>query len=84
MHDRHRIRPTSTVYAPYAWAFMSTKEEYLYCKVLHACIVSLKYHWLQKLVVEDVENALMNAASQFFPPILFSHPLFYIIHSNSF
>ncbi|KAF1742775.1 LOW QUALITY PROTEIN: hypothetical protein MXB_5203 [Myxobolus squamalis] len=40
---------------------MSTKDEYLYCEVLHSIIISLKYRLSLKLVVMDFEKALLNA-----------------------
>ncbi|KAF1740283.1 hypothetical protein MXB_5489, partial [Myxobolus squamalis] len=43
------------------WAFISAKEEYLCCKVLHDIKISLKYRWPPKLVVVDFEKAFLNA-----------------------
>ncbi|KAF1744214.1 hypothetical protein MXB_1852, partial [Myxobolus squamalis] len=48
--------PNSNVYG-----LMSTKDEYLYCEVVHSIIISLKYRLSLKLVLMDFEKALLNA-----------------------
>ncbi|KAF1740186.1 hypothetical protein MXB_5 [Myxobolus squamalis] len=53
--------PTSNVSVPCVWIMMSANHEYLYCKVLHSIIVSLKYRWSPKLVVVDFKKALLNS-----------------------
>ncbi|KAF1740307.1 hypothetical protein MXB_765, partial [Myxobolus squamalis] len=50
MHDHHGIRPNLKCLRSMHLALMSVKEEYLYCKVLHSIIVSLKYYWSPKLI----------------------------------
>ncbi|KAF0985952.1 hypothetical protein HZS_6267 [Henneguya salminicola] len=40
---------------------MSRRNEYLYCKLLHAIIVQLKYVRSQQILVVNFEKALFNS-----------------------
>jgi hypothetical protein len=59
--------PSTFLYVPCVWALMTSKDEYLYCSVLHEIIVLLKYRWEPKIIVIDFERALLNTIKYQFP-----------------
>ena len=59
--------PTTNIFVPCAWALMTGKNETLYCEVLHALLVLLKYRWEPKVAVADFEQALLNSVKYQFP-----------------
>jgi hypothetical protein len=59
--------PSTNLYSPCIWALMTSKDEYIYCEVLHAVVVLLKYRWSPRTVVVDFEKALLSSVRYQFP-----------------
>lgn len=57
----------TNTYVPCVWSLMTSRNEYLYCEILHAVVVLLKYKWNPSAVTVDFEAALINAVKYQFP-----------------
>lgn len=49
------------LYIPCVYALTTTKNEYMYCTILHEIVVLSKYMWMPSSIVVDFEQALINA-----------------------
>ncbi|KAF0985694.1 LOW QUALITY PROTEIN: hypothetical protein HZS_6631 [Henneguya salminicola] len=54
------FKPSTNFFFPCVWPLMSRRSEYLYCELLHALIVQLKYV-LQKVWLSILKKTLLNS-----------------------
>ncbi|KAF1740356.1 hypothetical protein MXB_602, partial [Myxobolus squamalis] len=57
----HETQSIDQYFVPCAWALMSSKSAYLYCKILYMIVALPAYHFLPRVDVADFESALLEA-----------------------
>lgn len=57
----------SNLFVPCVYSLLTSKNEYMYCTVLHEIIVLLKYSWMPCSIVVDFEFSLIKACKHEFP-----------------